>query len=448
MPVTIDHEAQQPEKDTQTLTIIPVYNQTAKDLATLEAELKGLVINVETPAGMKEAKKILSRLVKCRTTLESVRKEANQDLIKAKAANDDEAKRINKRVIALEEPVRAQVEKKEAEEAAAQAAKDEADRARLLRLTTAIQDVRDTPASVQGQASNIINGALQRIKAAEFAEDDFAEYWQQALDARDAVIGRLTTMLHDQKQHEAEQAQIKADREKLAQLEQEAAERRARDDAEREQREAAEAQQRAVAEAEAAEKLAVENERRRQIALIRQPFEWSSQLQTMTSEEIKDRIATHKGIERNYLNIDTFGELLAEANSAWCDSDEALIAAFDAAIEREKQEAEAIAERQREMEYEIEQRHEAEEKLRIEQQRVAELENQAVRAKKEAAAKAEADRIAGLGLREAAQAILNHFPNEPYDPIFAQLLTDLACALSNEDAKPAATKATRKKAAK
>lgn len=59
-----------------------------------------------------------------------------------------------------------------------------------------------------------------------------------------------------------------------------------------------------------------------------------------------------------------------------------------------------------------------------------------------AAKKAEADRLANLGLREAAQAVVDYFPNEPEDQKLAALVADLYTALANdaEQAKPARSK--------
>lgn len=269
------------EVPSQQLTTVPVYTQTARDLAELESELKGLVINVDTKQGMKEAKAVVQRLVKCRTTLEAVRKTANEDLIKAKSNNDDEAKRIKSRIVALEEPIRLQVEKKEAEETAIQLAKEEASRLRVEKLTGAIQSIRDTPASVQGQSSVIINGALARVRSEIIVEAEFAEYYQQAIDARDAVADRLATMLHDQRAHEAEQAQIKADREELERqraenerLQREADERAAADRAEAEkvaqaEREAAQAEQDRLAAIERGKAMAAAAEERDRLAAER-----------------------------------------------------------------------------------------------------------------------------------------------------------------------------------
>lgn len=359
------------EVPNQQLTTVPVYTQTARDLAELESELKGLVINVETKAGMKEAKAVVQRLVKCRTTLEAVRKTANEDLIKAKSNNDEEAKRIKARIVALEEPIRLQVEKKEAEEAAIQLAKDEANQLRIEKLTGAIQTIRDTPASVQGQPSAIINGALARVRDTVIEEAEFAEYYQQAIDARDAVAGRLTTMLHDQKAHEAEQAQIRADRLRLEELEHQAEAQRILDAT------------RAAAERAEADRMA---------------------------QVERDRVADEERAQRaeEQARLDEIARIEREEQDRI----------------RAEQEATLQAERDRQA---AEQRK---------------LDEQAAKLKREQqAAKAEAERVrlASLGLREAAQAVVDGFDGGSTEVGMVKLIDDLRAALANDAAqsKPA-----------
>ena len=113
------------------------------------------------------------------------------------------------------------------------------------------------------------------------------------------------------------------------------------------------------------------------------------------------------------------------------------------AIERGKQQAAAAAERDRL----AAERKEQEAALQAERERQAaeqaKLDEQAAKLKREqqaAAKKAEADRLASLGLREAAQAVVDYCAKGiTVSPMLYQLVQDLGAALANE-AKPARAK--------
>lgn len=362
------------------LTIIIEYHETAVALRDLQHRFKGLVVDVSTPKGLKEAKACTFELRKLRTGLEAKRKDLKAPILERGKLLDEEARRITSEIVALEEPIDIQIKTEEARIQNEELQRLEALRLRNVAIQDRIQAMRDLPASAAGKPAIIIATKLSELQKTELLEDDFGEHYQTALDARDAVIGRLTTMVTAQRQHEAEQAQIKADREELE---------RVRANNERLQREADER-----AQADRAEQDRITQVERDRVAA-------EERAQREADQAERDRIEAEERGERMRLAAEERDRVAAE---------------------RKQVEAEQQAERERQ----------------AETQRQLDAQAEQLRKDKAAAAKkAEADRLASLGLREAAQAIVDRFntPGVSFSMI-VPLINDLAAALAN-DAAPA-----------
>ncbi len=372
------------------LTTVVEFNETALALSDLRSRYKGLVVDVQTPKGLKEAKTFTFELRTLRTTLEKKRKDLKAPIIERGKQLDDEAKRITAEIVALEEPIDVQIKAEEARIENARLAKLEAERVRVESLKAKIQTIRDTPSQMVGKPSSIINGALVRLSETALDEDEFAEYYQEASDALMAAMARVEQLLADQKAQETEQARIKAEREELERMREENA---------RLQREADE---RAAADRAEADRLA---------------------------QVERDRIAAEERESRRQAELERIEREKATR------------------AEYERIEAEERAERER-VQAEEDARLQAERERQAAEQR--KLDEQAAQLKRDQqAAKSEAERVrlAGLGLREAAQAVITYFGAKPDAP---QCVLDLQAALVNDirandtaPAKPARAKGAK-----
>lgn len=281
----------------------------------------------------------------------------------------------------------------------------EAERQRVETLLAKIGAIRNVPAGLVGKPSVIIAGQLAKLEAETLDEDEFAEHFATARDALDAAIARVKQQLVDQKAQEAEAKKIAAEREELermraenARLQQEAEARAAAD--------RAEADRKAQAERE---RIAAEEKAKRDAEQAAREAEEAA------AKAERDRL---DAIER---------ERLAQEQAA---RDEA------ARVERERIAAER-AEQQAALQAERERQASEQKKL----------DEQAAKLKREQqAAKAEAERVrlAGLGLREAVEAVITYFSAKPDAP---QCVLDLQAALVNDirtndatEAKPARAK--------
>ena len=409
------------------LTPIAEYTETAMALAELQSRYKGLVVDVSTPKGLKEAKACTFELRTLRTALEKKRAELKAPILARGKMLDDEAKRITAEIRALEEPIDVQIKAEEARVESERLAKLEAERQRVEAIQQKIQQIRDVPGSLVGKPSVIIAGQLANLEAEQLDEDEFAEHFVTARDALDAAIARVKQLLADQQAHEAEQKRIAAEREELARM---------REENERLQREAEE--RRLVDERRAAEeRFEAERKERERVDAIRSRIDgircMAVNLDGLGSGELTETRQALRTMHPAISGAD-FAEFKNQALDVW----DAAEATLSSAIERREQEEESARQ-------EAERRAEEDRRLQAERDRQAaeqkKLDEQAAQLKRDqqaAAAKAEADRLANLGLREAAQAVVDHFDGQ----IKPKCVFDLAAALANDAAaaKPARTK--------
>ncbi|HUX26633.1 MAG TPA: hypothetical protein VMV87_18690, partial [Burkholderiales bacterium] len=314
------------------LTAVAEYTQTAAALAELRQKFGGLVVDVSTPKGLKEAKACTYELRMLRTALEKKRAELKAPILARGKLLDDEAKRITAEIRAMEEPIDVQIKAEESRIESERLEKLEAERLRAEAIQRKIQAIRDVPASLVGKPSVIIAGQLAKLRETVLDEADLGEYHIAADDALLAAIARTAELLDAQKDIEAEQARVRAEREELERMRAENA---------RLQREAEER---------------AEADRREQ-----------------------DRLAQ---VERDRLAAIERGKAM-EAAAAERDR---------LAAERAEQEAAMQAERERQA---------------AEQRKLDEQADKLKREQRAAKEEAERVRLAGLGLREAAQAVVS-----------------------------------------
>src|SRR6185312_14691416 len=358
------------------MTAIAEYSETAAALAGLRKKHEGVVFDVTVPKEMRAAKEARAELRTLRTGLEKKRVEIKAPALERCRLIDAEAKRITAELVSLEEPIDVQIKAEEARAEMARLEKLEAERLRVEAIQKKIQVIRDVPASLVGKPSVIIAGQLANLKATVLDEDELGADYLTATDALAAAVARVQDLLAGQKEAEAEQAKIKAEREELE---------RVRAENERLQREADE---RAAADRAEADRLAqVERDRIAAEEAAARAAEQAEQERLAAIERGKAREAA--AAERDRL-----------------------------AVERREQEAEMQAERERQA---------------AEQRKLDEQAAQLKRERQAAAAKAEADRLANLGLREAAQAIVDHCIKTAIPEGFAQLVDDLRTALANDE---------------
>lgn len=235
---------------------VSIYHPIESSLAQLRVTYKGRAYDLQTSAGLDEAKKDKQRLVRLRTTLEELRLDANradrssiEDRIKLR---DAEAKRIEGEIRALETPIAEQIEAEVKRREDLRMAKVQAEQARLQGIQDRIATIR----SATNRAHLLdVAGLEERIKTVVGIpiDESYAELQAQAAHAHAETLEHLRELLERAKQaaKQAAEAAKQADalakaraelaakqEAEAARLKAEAAEREQQAELERKQREA------------------------------------------------------------------------------------------------------------------------------------------------------------------------------------------------------------------
>lgn len=247
---------------------IAAYSPVAAGLAELRHRFEGVVFDVTTTKGDKEARGFRKELVTLRTTLEAKRKELKAPALAYAKRIDDEAKAINGEILALEEPLDAQIKAEEERKEAERAARAEAERKRIDLHQRSLHEIRDHINVSAGGSAASIELAIREVEQYEIGPA-WEEFQGQAQVAKDETLDKLREMHAAAVAREQEEARQKAEREaEAARLAQERAElerqRQEQEAAARAERERIAAEQRAEAERLAAARAAQEAELRAQ----------------------------------------------------------------------------------------------------------------------------------------------------------------------------------------
>lgn len=269
-------------------TEIVEYSKTEAALADLGQRYKGVVFDVTTREGMQAAIKGRAEIRKYRTSLEDLRKAIKAPALRRCQVIDEEARRITKELLALEEPIDEQIKKEEQRKLDEKMAAQRAEEARLKAEEEARKKAEEERLAAERAA---IDAERAKLEAEKRERDEQERQARLKLEAEEREarlrieeqerISRLAREEADRKAREAREAEearqraaLKAEEDRLR-SEREAAERerRAAEDAARRLREEQEAKDRAArAEQEAKERAereareAEERERQRKAA--------------------------------------------------------------------------------------------------------------------------------------------------------------------------------------
>lgn len=400
------------------LTAIAEYTETAAGLAELRQRHQGVVYDVTVPKEMRAAKEARAELRTLRTDLEKRRTDIKAPALERCRLIDAEAKRLTAEIRTLEEPIDVQIKAEESRKQAEELARLEAERQRVEGIARTIEEIRNMPSALIGKPAVIIEGQLAKLRERVLEPEFFAERLREAQDALAATIAHVESQLQAQHEHETEQRRIVAERAELERM---------RAENERLQREA----QERAAEDRQREKIRVDTIRDKINGLSFVP-PIANQSVDSIDKYIADRM---KSDPRDADNTFDFVEFQNEACEAFDKAISHLHEIRRAAVQRQHKEYEVSERRAKEeRQLQAERERQAEEQRQLEAER-AELEQQ----RREAAAKAKRERLANLGLREAAQAVVDYFLHHQVGEV-PKVVHDLSAALSN-DVKAAQLKA-------
>lgn len=198
-------------------TEIAEYSQTEAALNDLRERMANVEYDVTTTKGMDIAKKDRAEVRGLRTGLEAMRKQIKAPALAHCKLIDAEAARITTELLKLEEPIDQQIKAREVALEAEKAAKEAAERARILAISGRIAHIKGFHAlALECRTADRIQILLDKMVAEWLAfdfEDDFAEFGDEAQNAYNRTHERMTALVGQKKDEEIERAAVKASQE-------------------------------------------------------------------------------------------------------------------------------------------------------------------------------------------------------------------------------------------
>ena len=209
-------------------TEIQEYSKTEAALSVLREQFGGVIYEVDSANGMKDAKAARAEVRGYRTSLEKMRQALKVPALERSRLIDAEAKRITADLVEIETPINDQIKREEARKETERQEKIEAETRRVEGIQKRIESIREhaTIAFQIGITTKNIEQSIADIEAIDI-DDSFAEFRERAEDAKGATLAKLREVHAAAVEREAEDARIKAEREELERLRQDAEKREA-----------------------------------------------------------------------------------------------------------------------------------------------------------------------------------------------------------------------------
>lgn len=217
------------------------YATARQTLDSLEKELEGVVFDVSTAKGLKEAKAARKRVTSLRTTLEANRKKIKGPVLEITRAIDGQASELTARAKKLEDPIDEQIKTEEQRLEREKAEREAAERKRLGAIRERIERIRALPNQHLQSTPEVIEAVMDELMADPL--EGFDELVREVALVRDEAMGKLYDTLTLAKLREKDQAEleelrrfkaekVQAEKEKAAKeaAEKQAAERRQADE--------------------------------------------------------------------------------------------------------------------------------------------------------------------------------------------------------------------------
>lgn len=196
-----DHTEAKPQIASEVVEAAPTqqrvaaYNKTEAGLAKLRDKFQGATFDLTTTKGDKEARQARKELVTLRTTLEALRKEKKAPHLAACKLLDDEAKRINGEILALEKPIDEQIRADELRREQERAQREAEERARMEKARARISEIQRMSASVMSGTSIQIRARIDEVKAIVIDESEFGNLTGAATSTVEMVSMQLESLL-------------------------------------------------------------------------------------------------------------------------------------------------------------------------------------------------------------------------------------------------------------
>lgn len=181
------------------VTIAPIqqalteFEKVGAGLLGLTTQYKDVVFNVQTGKGMDEAKAARLAIREPRYAVGRALTAAKKELSSIKKNVEERAEQITTALLAIEEPIDAQIKAEEVRKDEEKKAKEAAEQLRVAALRERIAAIVSTPTSVAGGSADAILQALNAL-AAIGIDASFDEFIAHAADAKEQAVSTLITL--------------------------------------------------------------------------------------------------------------------------------------------------------------------------------------------------------------------------------------------------------------
>jgi hypothetical protein len=198
------------------VTQIAEYSPTAAGLAELRSRLVNVVYDVTTAVGMERARKDRRECVTLRTSLEKLRVQIKAPALERARLIDAEAKALSAELLALEDPIDAQIKKEEDRKEAEKQAKAKAEADRVATINKRIDWIRSNVAACINKPAALLAETIETLTALPVKAELYAEFQSLAQGAVETTLTTLREMHATAVANEIEAARLKAEREEFA----------------------------------------------------------------------------------------------------------------------------------------------------------------------------------------------------------------------------------------
>lgn len=193
---------------------IAEYSKTEAELSALREVCATTVFDVKTPSGMKQATSLRAKVRLLRTGIERLRKETKAPILALGKLIDSEATRITDELLALEKPIDELIKVEELRKA--EEKKIESDR--IAKVQEWFDGINKIIIDCVGQSPYFIKEKIKDVGGNEFIRSMFKERINEAEQAKESAISKLTTMLNLAEQGENDRAELAAKTKQLEEL--------------------------------------------------------------------------------------------------------------------------------------------------------------------------------------------------------------------------------------
>lgn len=195
-------------------TVIAEFDKVANGIAQLREKHGGIVYEIQTTNGMEHAVQDRIAIRTPRYDIENRRKEAKKPILDLGRKLDARAAEITAQLLAIEEPITAQIDAENARKEAIRVEKARVEKIRVDALEKRLQAIVSFPLLLANKPSELIKRRVEAMRAIAI-DDTWEEFKERAEQARTATIDMCEKMAANALERELEAERLKKQAEEL-----------------------------------------------------------------------------------------------------------------------------------------------------------------------------------------------------------------------------------------